>query len=228
MAKVFIKVKKQDTPPRKVILPSNPDLPLYLPQDTKAGIRIHDTRKVSPTSGLPFRDTERKTLNADPNLIRDIVKHAKGAGIDPLTALAISYQETGFNQEGRGAFNLNPIVFGKPVGNPEEGMRSLKENFRIAQSLQKRGVIPQGEDYYLQGNNGYGIIKRGHADLEGANRIYGIDIPQEGINFKHNPLYGKTVISLRELLKSNPQIMDMIGESQEPQQNKVMLQVKKQ
>lgn len=227
MAKVFLRVKK-DNGPEKVTLPSNPDLPLYVPQDTPARIRINDTRKVSPTSGLPLRDTERKTLNADPNLIRDIVKHAKLSGIDPLTALAISYQETGFNQEGRGAFNLNPMVFGKPVGNAEEGMKSLQEQFRIAKDLQKRGVIPQGEEYLLQGNNGYGTIHRGHADLEGAHKIYGLDIPQEGINMKHNPLYGKTIMSLRELLKTNPQIMDIISESPEQQSNKIMLKVKKQ
>jgi hypothetical protein len=227
MAKVLLKVKKEP-PPKSVTFPSNPDLPLYIPKDTDIGIKVNDTRKVSPTSGLPLRDTERKTLNADPRLIRDIVKHAKGAGIDPLTALAISYQETGFNQEGRGAFNLNPKIFGKPVGNAEEGMRSLQEQFRIAKDLQRRGVIPESEEHFLQGNNGYGIIKRGHADLEGSHKIYGLDIPQEGINFKHNPLYGKTIVSLRELLKTNPQIMGMISESQEPQPNKVMLQVKKQ
>lgn len=213
MSKVLLRVKKNDQGP------------------SQPYIRIHDTRAVSPTTGLPLRETERKTLNANPELIKDIITHAKKSGIDPLTALAISYQETGFNQEGKGSFNLNPMVFGKPVGNAEEGMRSLKEQFRIAKSLQHRGVIPQGEEYYLQGNNGYGIIKRGHADLEGANRIYGLDIPQEGINFKQNPLYGKTIISLRELLKSNPQIMGMINEGQQQFQpsdpNKLMLQVKR-
>jgi hypothetical protein len=226
MAKVLLKVNKSD-PPAKVIIPGHEDMPLYKPNDTPLRIKINDTRKVSPTSGLPLKDTERKTLNADPELLRDIVKNAKSAGIDPLTALAISYQETGFNQEGRGAFNLNPQVFGKPVGNAEEGMRSLKEQFRLAADLQRRGIIPQTEEHYLQGNNGYGIIKRGHADLEGSHKIYGLDIPQEGINFKHNPLYGKTIISLRELLKANPQIMGMINEGQTAP-NKIMLQVKKQ
>ncbi len=140
MAKVILKVNKKESPPKEYI-------------------RIHDTRPVSPTSGLPLKDTERKTLNADPSLIRDIVLQAKRAGIDPLTALAISYQETGFNQEGRGAFNLNPKVFGKPVGNAEEGMRSLQEQFKFAKDLQRRGVIPQTEEHFLQGNNGYGVIK---------------------------------------------------------------------
>lgn len=227
MAKVLLKVNKSD-PPAKVVIPGHEDMPLYVPKDIVKGIRIQDTRKVSPTSGLPLIDTERKTLDANPELIRDIVKQAKSAGIDPLTALAISYQETGFNQEGRGAFNLNPQVFGKPVGNAEEGMRSLKEQFRLAADLQRRGIIPQTEEHYLQGNNGYGIIKRGHADLEGSHKIYGMDIPPEGINFKHQPLYGKTVMSLRELLKANPQVMEMINEGQPAPANKIMLQVKKQ
>jgi hypothetical protein len=205
----FVDLGQNEDPKPKAVNPGSP-FPLYRSKDTVKHIRVEDDRKVSPTTGLPFKDTERKSLNVDPNLVKDIVKHAKGAGIDPLTALAVSYQETGFDQEGRGSFNLNPKVFGKPVGNPEDGMKSLKEQFRFASDLQKRGVIPSTEDYLIQGNNGYGTIKRGHADLEGANKIYGLDIPQEGINFKHNPLYGKTVISLRELLKNNPQIMDII------------------
>lgn len=203
----FIDLGDNEDPKPQVANPGSP-FPLYIPKDTVKYIRINDTRKVSPTTGLPLKDTEKKSLNADPDLIRDVVKNAVNNGIDPLTALAISYQETGLNKDA--PFNLNPQVFGKPTGNAEEGMKSLQEQFRIAKNLQSRGVVPQGEEYYLQGNNGYGIIKRGHADLEGANRIYGVDIPQEGINFKHTPLYGKTVMSLRELLKSNPQIMDII------------------
>jgi len=204
----FIDFGDNEDPKPKVANPGDP-IPLYIPKDTIKYIKINDTRKVSPTTGRPLKDTEKKSLNVDPELINDIVKNATINGIDPLTALAISYQETGLNKNA--PFNLNPKVFGKPTGNAEEGMKSLQEQFRIAKSLQSRGVIPQGEEYYLQGNNGYGIIKRGHADLEGANRIYGVDIPQEGINFKHMPLYGKTVMSLRELLKNNPQIMDIIN-----------------
>jgi|SRR5690242_103620 len=90
--------------------------------------------------------------------------------IDPLTALAVSYQETQLNKDA--PFNINPQVYGKPTGNAEEGLKSLEGQFQYAKNLQGRGIIPQGEDYLIQGNNGYGIIKRGHADLEGAHKIY--------------------------------------------------------
>lgn len=198
--------------------------PMSIPKGVNNKIRINDTRKISPTSGKPLRDIDRKSLDVNREDVSSIVENAKKAGIDPLTALAISYQETGFNQEGRGLYNLNPQIFGKPVGNAEEGMKSLQEQFRIARDLQKRGVIPNTEDYYIQGNNGYGTIKRGHSDLEGAHKIYGLDIPEQGINMKSNPLYGKTVLSLRDLLKLNPDIMNMINESSN---KKAIITVKK-
>jgi hypothetical protein len=203
----FMDLGDNEDPKPKVANPGDP-IPLYIPKDTIMHIKINDTRTVSPTTGRPLKDTEKKSLKVDPELIKDIVKNASINGIDPLTALAISYQETGLNKNA--PFNLNPKIFGKPTGNAEEGMKSLQEQFKYAQDLQKRGVIPNTEDYLLQGNNGYGIIKRGHADLEGANRIYGLEIPKEGINLKQKPLYGQTVLSLRELLKNNPQIMDII------------------
>ena len=224
MAKVLLKVSKTD-PPTKTTLPGYEDMPLYLPKDTVKHIRVEDTRKVSPTTGLPLKDTDRKSMNVDPDLIKDVVKNAKMRGIDPLTALAISYQETGLNKDA--PFNLNPQIFGKPTGNAAEGMKSLQTQFKYAQDLQKRGVIPNTEDYFLQGNNGYGIVKRGHADLEGSHRIYGLDIPEQGINLKSNPLYGKTVLSLRELLKNNPQIMEHVNAPDENVPQKIKLKTSK-
>lgn len=220
MAKVVVRVNKE--PPAKRIIPGFEDIPLYVPNDTQRSIRIEDTRKVSPTTGLPLGDKERKSIDVDLDLIKDVVKHAKLSGIDPLTALAVSYQETGLNKNA--PFNLNPMVFGKPTGNAEEGMKSLQAQFKYAQDLQKRGVVPSTEDYFIQGNNGYGTIKRGHADLEGAHKIYGLNIPEEGINLKHNPLYGKTVLSLRDLLKTNPQIQGILNEQSQP---KVLIKTKK-
>lgn len=209
MATIKLRVPKGQPP--SVVINGQTDMPLYIPQDTDI-VHIEDTRKLSPTTNQPLKSTERKSLKVNANVISDIVNHAKSAGIDPLTALAISYQETGFNQEGKGLFNLNPKVFGKPVGNAEEGMKSLQEQFRIGKDLQRRGMIPQTEEHLLQANNGYGIIKRGHADLEGSHKIYGIDIPQEGLNFKNNPLYGKTILSLRELLRQNPKIQQILSQ----------------
>jgi hypothetical protein len=173
-------------------------------------IDLQDTRKINPVTGKPFTDKQRKSVKVDQENVKSIISQAKAAGIDPYTALAISYQESGF-QNGDKLFNLNPEVFGKPFGNAEEGMKGLQYNFNIGKSLAKRGVIPDSEEFLLQSNNGYGKIKRGHADLEGAGSIYGMPIPEEGIDFKKNPYYGQTVISLRDdILKKNQSINDLI------------------
>jgi hypothetical protein len=173
-------------------------------------IDIQDTRKLNPVTGKALTDKQKKSVKVNQDYITDIIGQAKAAGIDPYTALAVSYQESGFGN-GDKLFNLNPQVFGKPFGNAEEGMKSLQDMFKYAKNLQGRGVVPQGEEFLLQGNNGYGKIKKGHADLEGSNSIYGMPIPDEGIDFKKNPYYGRTVLSLRdEILKNNRSISDLI------------------
>ncbi len=173
-------------------------------------IDIQDQRKLNPVTKKPLTDKQKKSVKVNQEYITSIIGQAKAAGIDPYTALAVSYQESGFGN-GDKLFNLNPKVFGKPFGNAEEGMKSLQDMFKYAKNLQTRGVVPQGEEYYLQGNNGYGKIKRGHADLEGSTSIYGVPIPNEGIDFKQNPYYGQTVMSLRdEVLKKNSTINNLI------------------
>jgi len=209
MAKVQVMKATSQGPP-SVTVPGSEGMPLYVPKDTE-NIKINDTRTVNPTTGLPLGDRERKTVNADPNLIKSIVAHAKARGIDPLTALAISYQETGFNKDA--PFNLNPDVYGRSTGNAKEGVGTIASQFEYARQLQKHGVIPNTEEYLLQGYNGYGRIAKGHADLEGATKIYGYPIPEGGIDLKRNPLYGKTVISLRELLRNHPQIQQIIKDT---------------
>jgi hypothetical protein len=222
MAKVMVRVNKSDDPPTKIVMAGHEDTPLYMPDN--ANIRINDTRSVNPTTGLSLGDRERKSINADPTLIKNIIAHAKAKGIDPATALAISYQETGLNKDA--PFNLNPDYYGKPTGDPQFGIETIQKQMEYAKNLQKKGFVPNTEEYLLQGYNGYGRINKGHADLEGANKIYGYPIPEGGIDLKANPLYGKTVISLRELIKNHPQIKSLI-ENTPAYQNQVKVRVKK-
>jgi hypothetical protein len=207
MAKYGAKIKYQDGGG------IDPFSSSYALQPAKAAptmIDIQDTRKLNPVTGKALTDKQKKSVKVNQDYITDIIGQAKAAGIDPYTALAVSYQESGFGN-GDKLFNLNPQVFGKPFGNAEEGMKSLQDMFKYAKNLQGRGVVPQGEEFLLQGNNGYGKIKKGHADLEGSNSIYGMPIPDEGIDFKKNPYYGRTVLSLRdEILKNNKSISDLI------------------
>lgn len=186
---------------------------LVLPPDTVKKIRLNDMRKINPSTGKPFLSTGNKTIDVDPDVVKNIIHEAKAKGIDPYTALAISYQENHLDKNA--PFNLNPQVYGTPTGGPKKGVETIFSQLQYAKGLQDKGLISPGEDYLLQGYNGYGKIHKGHADLEGSNHIYGYPIPDEGIDFRHNPLYGKTIISLRdEILKKHPDIIKMVDESQ--------------
>jgi len=146
----------------------------------------------------------------DRTAISNIVQAARKNQVDPYTALAIAYQESGIDKDH--PYHLNPDVYGTNYGNADQGMRSIVAQMQYADRLQKSGKVPSGEDYRLQGYNGYGIIKRGHADLEGANSIYGQAIPDNGIDLRSNPLYGKRIIDIREnLLRNNPYIQEALS-----------------
>lgn len=190
------------------------DITLYKPKDTQTSIPIQDTRKTDVITGKKIVDKGNLSKKIDSQTAKEIISEARKAGIDPLTALAISYQESGI-AKGK-PFNLNPDVFGKPFGNAQEGIQSLKNMFAYAKSLQNKGKIPSSEEYFLQGNNGYGKIKKGHADLEGSTSIYGLPIPDEGINFMKNPLYGKRILDIRDnILKNNQNIQSLLNEQSE-------------
>lgn len=152
------------------------------------------------------------TYNVNPTLIRQIAGSAKGSGIDPYTALSIGYQESGLDVNG--PYHLNPDYYGSPFGNAGSGIESIDRQMKYARNLQNRGVIPQGEDYTIQGYNGYGTIWPGHADLEGASKIYGTRIPASGLNLRKNPLYGKRIIDVRNnAIKNNPQVVQEVEDA---------------
>jgi hypothetical protein len=172
-------------------------------------LQIKDQRTKNPATLGPMSDNVRKSVNVDPAIVKGIIAHAKASGVDPYTALAISYQETGLNKDH--PYDLNPDVYKTNYGDPAAGVKTIVSQMQYAKQMQQKGVVPQGEAYLLQGYNGYGKIKRGHADLEGATSIYGYPIPAGGLDLKANPLYGKTVISLRdEVLKNNADIKNLV------------------
>lgn len=177
---------------------------------------LRDRYKKMPWGGMRVpRNTaipvtyHNSTYDVNPDTIREIASNSKGQKVDPYTAVAIAYQESGVNEQN--PYHLNPQYFGQPFGNASSGVESIRAQLNYANSLQSKGTIPQGEDYTLQGYNGYGTISRGHADLEGANKIYGQPIPQGGLNLRKNPLYGKRVIDIRDnVIRKNPQVVSEI------------------
>jgi hypothetical protein len=161
-----------------------------------------------PQSGIPVT-YNNSTYNVDPSTIRQIATNARTRGIDPYTALSIGYQESGLDSNN--PYHLNPDYFGQSFGSASSGVESIQKQLAYANRLQSKGTIPQGEDYTLQGYNGYGTITQGHADLEGATSIYGQKIPKTGLNLRKNPLYGKRIIDIREnVLKKNPQLVSEV------------------
>ena len=195
---------------------------LYLPPDTKKPLRIKDTRKIDSLTGHPIGSKNDFSKDIDSDTAANIIKQAKLQGVDPLTALAISYQETGINKEH--PFDLNPDQYGTNYGDPAKGVKSIVDKMKYAKQIQEKGIVPKGEDYLIQGYNGYGKIKKGHADLEGSTSIYGMPIPDEGLDFKKSPLYGKRILDIRDnILKNNPDIIKMLQSEEKSQPEKKTL-----
>lgn len=138
------------------------------------------------------------------NIIKDIVKEAKLAGIDPYTALAMSMQETGL---GNGWVD-NPFHLSTPKteNTVRESMQFLKDKFIYAKRLGKKT-----EPEILQAWNGYGKITP--KSEYGGNWYYGVDVSKNPIDMNKTPVYGNRIIDLREnVIKKNPQIIKMVQE----------------
>jgi hypothetical protein len=190
------------------------------PYGTGSQAIMQDGGGISPFGNYALQPPQGPTTmrigdrDVDVDTARQIIMQAKKNKVNPYEALAIAYQESGIEGNNR-AYHLNPNEYGSPFGGPELGIKSIIAQDQYARGLQKKGVVPQGDEYRLQGYNGYGTIKKGHADLEGAKSIYGIPIPNEGINMKKNPLYGKRIIDImNNTLKTNPQLKGMIDKGE--------------
>jgi hypothetical protein len=167
-------------------------VPSKPPEDTVTIQYGSDSRKVP-------RGTLKRIIDASRNKV------------DPYNSLAIAYQESGIDSAN--PYHLNPNYYPSHLGGPEAGVQSIQQQMKYANNLRNKGVIPQGEDYQLQGYNGYGKIWSDHADLEGAKKIYGQSIPDTGLDLKKNPLYGKRIMAIKEALRKNPEIVNMVNSS---------------
>ncbi len=151
--------------------------------------------------------------------ISNIAREAINNGIDPYTALAISMQETGIGTMGRKPnilYHINPDYYNTSEAGPKVGINSINKQMHYAKNLQDRGIIPQGENYLIQGYNGYGKINIGHPDLEGATSMYGQEIPDSGIDFRKTPLYGDRILDIKNNLRHNNNINNLVQPEQYP------------
>jgi len=147
--------------------------------------------------------------------------------VDPYMAHAISDAETGdvsgktgdgqIGKKGNpGAyFHLNPNDYGRPAAGIDDGVPIIKEKLDYGRQMVKKLGLPDTPEYQIQAFNGYGKIKKGHYDLNGATSIYGVPIPDEGIDFKKTPLYGKRVVNIMNNLKANKYVSDNVEAAKE-------------
>ena len=187
-------------------------------------IQLQDKRFLDPISGDPLKQTSRKGYTVDSALVDDLIQRSYKAGVNPNTTLAMGLQETGLGQGGWGLSKNNPLHLNKTYQEEKEDylgdtFKLLQEKNKLADRLGKTDDASK-----IQAWNGYGT------DWGGDNKMYGMDkkdmlsrdVPADGaadgstaknygINMAKNPIYGKTIVNLRDsIIAQNPQIQAMV------------------
>lgn len=176
----------------------------------KEMLSIKDTRETDSVTGAPVSDRSRLHTDVDIALIKRIIAKAKQHNIDPYTALAIGFQETGLREE----YADNPLsLLSGDRFNPETAdedildltMLTLQDKNKLAGKLGKKT-----EEDIIQAWNGYGKIDK--TSFGGTvKKIYGIDVSEKPIDMSKNPVYGKRVVDIRDnILKRDPNITQLV------------------
>lgn len=179
----------------------------------KKQLSITDNRKINATTGKPINpnvDLTSGKYNQD--TIEKIITSANLNGVDPYTALAVGLQES---KLGTTDSNIGHVIGKQNIDT--KGITSDEDYFvRVLKSkidsANKLGI--KDEDTILQTYNGLGKIypetEQGYHGFK-MKKIYGVDVPKEGIDMRKNPLYGKRIIDLREnVLKQNPKLVEYV------------------
>lgn len=209
-----------------------------------------DTRQLNPITGNKLKATQRKNhTGIDIDLVEQLVKGSVERGLNPNTTLAIGLQETGLGTVGKTFPNQqnmlkeNPLRYHLPNSlqnaNIEQSLDALKDKYALAKRLNKTGDADS-----IQAWNGYGKVYAASYDNIG---MYGIpyqnlptlqkqdyDLNAEGtetvpngkyksvkgIDMNSNPVYGKTIASLRDsVIMQSPQIQEIVSKYYNPNAN---------
>jgi hypothetical protein len=193
--------------------PESP-LVLYKPKDTQI-IKVKDNRKISPTTGKPFKSGGGKSTDVDAEVLKTIIAHAKYKGVDPYTALTIAWQETNFGKENENYGSAWMAMPDDDVLNADQSnqfanmlSKTLKDKLDYAKRL---GYDKKGEDFALQAYNGYGKLKPRFPDSD-TDSFYGVPTSRKNpIDMSKTPLYGQTIRQMRdEVLKLDPKIKALV------------------
>lgn len=193
----------------------------------KGKLNIEDLRKIRATTQKALNpNTDLVSGQYDKGTIQQVLDAAKRYNYDPYTALAVALQESRLGQSDDNLGHLldNPTAISSKLPDRKKARQSMeREEFdkmysaddMVRMLMEKKDMADKlgmkDELHHLQAYNGLGkVYPQTESDYHGFNmaKIYGVDLPKEGIDMKKNPLYGKQIIDLREnVIKKNPEIM---------------------
>lgn len=194
---------------------------------TPLSIKIEDERYLDPITNKPLKQENRKGYTVDSELVDDLVQRSYHAGVNPSTVLAMALQETGLGNaiEDGWSSKDNPLHLNESSGNYiENSFKLMQEKNRLANKLGKTDDASK-----IQAWNGYGKL----SNPEGQDgSIYGINLntlPNRTLDMNKNPVYGKTVVNLRDsIIAQNPKIQEIINKYKPEQiDNSPLLKAKK-
>lgn len=172
---------------------------------------IVDPRKIRATTGQPINPNVDLVAGQYPSsYIAQELKLAKQKGLskeDAWNLAAIAFQESGW---GKTDHNLGHVI--GPAGKGNYGSTLINAYMNKMAEADRLGIT----DPYtrLQVYNGLGkIFPSTEQKYHGfkMKKIYGVPVPQGGLNLRDNPLYGKQVIDIREnVLKKNPEVVQYL------------------
>lgn len=175
-------------------------------------IPVKDNRTIDTVTKQKVADNSKLHVNIDSSQAKHIIEKAKQYGIDPYTALAVAYQETGFKDEYKdNPFNLlsggrlNPDTAGEDF--VDLSMLTMQDKNKIADKLGKKT-----DEEVIQAWNGYGKISS--TSFGGTvKKVYGVDVSSKPIDMAKDPVYGRRVVDIRDnILKNNPDIVKLVDE----------------
>ncbi|MEI6186870.1 MAG: hypothetical protein WCP46_00010 [Alphaproteobacteria bacterium] len=180
-------------------------------------LRFIDTRDIQDATGLPVKKGG-KPVEVEEDYIRNIVKKAKKAGVDPYNALAMAYQESRFgNSEGG---RENPFHISREYDDDYSKLEKKHGGDEVAMFMDMlksrtdyaaKKLHKKGDAELLQSYNGYGKLTPNSEDK--SDYYYGINVREHPIDMAKNPIYGKTVVDIRDnIIKKNPDLVNIINE----------------
>lgn len=148
----------------------------------------------------------------DTSILRQIVNAAKVNQVDPLTALAVSGQESAFGKYDiqnpmRIDTNLHGVQdYTDDIYTPQTALINQAMEYLRKRTDRQRSQTPGDEELILQSYNGLGKIQGGSEVKEGT-EMYG---GQTELHGHRDRPYGKAVMQLREMLAKQPGIQRIL------------------